>query len=69
MGIEGSILNCGSCLWTSRDGPSTWPVREKLNDPRVTKFDLDGMLTKWRDAKAWLVHDEDARAAGLPGGL
>ena len=41
-------------------------VREKLNDPRVTKFDLDGMLTKWRDAKAWLVHDEDARAAGLP---
>ena len=41
-------------------------VREKLDDPMVTEFDLHKMLTKWRDAKAWLVHDEDARAAGLP---
>ena len=41
-------------------------VKEKLDDPRTTKYDLDGMLTKWRDANAWLVHDEDARAAGLP---
>ena len=41
-------------------------VREKLNDPSVTEFDLNKMLTKWRGAKAWLVHDDDARAAGLP---
>ena len=41
-------------------------VREKLNDPSVTEFDINKMLTKWRDAKAWLIHDEDARAAGLP---
>ena len=39
-------------------------VREKLNDPRTTKFDLNNMLTKWRDEKKWLAHDEDARAAG-----
>ncbi len=39
-------------------------IKEKLNDPRVTNYDLDGMLTKWRDEKPWLVHDEDARAAG-----
>ena len=41
-------------------------VRETLKDPGVTFYDLCGMLTKWRDAKAWLVHDEDALAAGLP---
>ena len=40
-------------------------VKEKLNDPRTTKFDLNSMLTKWRDGRAWLVHDEDAPAAGL----
>ncbi len=39
-------------------------VREKLNDPRVTKYDLDGMLTKWRNTKPWLAHDEEALAAG-----
>ena len=39
-------------------------VREKLNDPRVTKYDLDGMLTKWRDEREWLVHDKEALAAG-----
>ncbi len=39
-------------------------VREKLKDPRTTKFDLNKMLTKWRDANGWLVHDKKARAAG-----
>ena len=39
-------------------------VREKLNDPRTTKFDLNKMLTKWRDANGWLVHDKEALAAG-----
>ena len=39
-------------------------VREKLKDPRTTKFDLNNMLTKWRNSKAWLVHDKEARAAG-----
>ena len=27
-------------------------VRKVLGDPRITKFDLDGMLTKWRNANA-----------------
>ena len=40
-------------------------VREKLDDLRVTEFDLNKMLTKWRDANGWLVRDDDARAAGL----
>ena len=39
-------------------------VKEKLDDPRTTKFDLNNMLTKWRNSKPWLVHDEDALAAG-----
>ena len=39
-------------------------VREKLKDPRVTKYDLDGMLTKWRNSKPWLAHDKEALAAG-----
>ena len=39
-------------------------VKEKLKDPRVAEFDLNNMLTKWRNSKAWLVHDKKARAAG-----
>ena len=39
-------------------------IKEKLNDPRVTKYDLDGMLTKWRDEETWLVHDKEVLAAG-----
>ena len=39
-------------------------VREKLKDPRTTKFDLNNMLTKWRNSKPWLVHDKEALAAG-----
>ena len=38
-------------------------VKEKLDDPRTTKFDLNNMLTGWRDANRWLVHDEDALVA------
>ena len=41
-------------------------VQEALRSPDVTFYDLCRMLTKWRNAKAWLVHDDDARAAGLP---
>ena len=40
-------------------------VRKVLGDPRITKFDLDGMLTKWRNANTWLVRDDDAQAVGL----
>ena len=39
-------------------------VKEKLDDPRTTKFDLNNMLTKWRNSKPWLVHDKEALAAG-----
>ena len=39
-------------------------VKEKLDDPGTTKFDLNNMLTKWRDERAWLVHDKEALAAG-----
>ena len=39
-------------------------VREKLKYPMTTKFDLNNMLTKWRDEMEWLVHDKKARAAG-----
>ena len=38
-------------------------VREKLNDPRVTKYDLDGMLTKWRDRGA-VIPDDGATGSG-----
>ena len=40
-------------------------VREVLDDPRVTRFDLDGMLTKWRNMNGWLARDDGAQAAGL----
>ena len=39
-------------------------VKEKLDDPRIAEFDLNNMLTKWRNSKVWLVHDKKARAAG-----
>ena len=39
-------------------------VKEKLDDPRVAEFDLNNMLTKWRDEREWLVHDKEALAAG-----
>ena len=39
-------------------------VKEKIDDPRVTEFDLNKMLTKWRDEREWLAHDKEALAAG-----
>ncbi len=40
-------------------------VQEALRSPDVTFYDLCRMLTKWRNAKAWLVHDDYARTAGI----
>ena len=39
-------------------------VQEALRNPDVTFYDLCKMLTKWRDERAWLVHDKEALAAG-----
>ena len=44
-------------------------VREKLNDPRTTKFDLNNMLTKWRNGKKWMKGGFYAQRAGLLLGL
>ncbi len=46
-------------------GTYNMAVQEALRSPDVTFYDLCRMLTKWRDTKAWLVHDDDALAAGL----
>ena len=40
-------------------------VQEAPRSPDVTFYDLCRMLTKWRNAKAWLVHDDYARTAGI----
>ena len=44
-------------------------VREKLNDPRVTEFDLNKMLTGWRRGKEWTDGGVFAQRAGLCLGL
>ena len=44
-------------------------VREKLKDPRVAEFDLDKMLTKWRNGKGWMKGGVFAQRAGLLLGL
>ena len=44
-------------------------VREKLNDPRTTKFDLNKMLTGWRRGKEWTEGGFSAQRAGLCQGL
>ena len=44
-------------------------VREKLNDPRTTKFDLNKMLTGWRHGKGWMKGGFLAQRAGLLLGL
>ena len=44
-------------------------VREKLDDPRVTRFGLDGMLTKWRHGKEWMEGCVFVQRAGLRQGL
>ena len=44
-------------------------VREKLKDPRTTKFDLNKMLTGWRHGKEWMKGGFLAQRAGLLLGL
>ena len=44
-------------------------VKEKLNDPRTTKFDLNKMLTGWRHGKEWMKGGFYAQRAGLLLGL
>ena len=44
-------------------------VREKLDDPRVTEFDLNKMLTKWRHGKEWMEGRVLVQRAGLRQGL
>ncbi len=44
-------------------------VREKINDPRTTKFDLNKMLTKWRNEKEWMKGGVLVQRAGLLQGL
>ena len=44
-------------------------VREKLKDPRVTEFDLNNMLTGWRNGKGWMKGGFLAQRAGLLLGL
>ena len=44
-------------------------VREKLNDPRVAEFDLNNMLTKWRNGKGWMKGGVLVQRAGLRQGL
>ena len=44
-------------------------VREKLDDPRTTKFDLNNMLTGWRHGKKWVNGGVLVQRAGLLQGL
>ena len=44
-------------------------VKEKLNDPRTTKYDLDGMLTKWRNGKEWMKGGVFVQRTGFRQGL
>ena len=44
-------------------------VKEKLNDPRTTKYDLDGMLTKWRRGKEWMKGGVFVQRTGFRQGL
>ncbi len=44
-------------------------VKEKLKDPRTTKFDLNNMLTGWRNGKKWMNGGFLAQRAGLLLGL
>ena len=44
-------------------------VKEKLDDPRTTKFDLNKMLTGWRHGKEWTEGGFHAQRAGLLQGL
>ena len=44
-------------------------VREKLDDPRVTKFDLNKMLTGWRHGEEWMNGGVFVQRVGLKQGL
>ena len=44
-------------------------VKEKLKDSRVTEFDLNNMLTGWRNGKKWMKGGFLAQRAGLLLGL
>ena len=44
-------------------------VKEKLKDPRVTEFDLNNMLTGWRNGKGWMKGGVLVQRAGLHQGL
>ncbi len=44
-------------------------VKEKLDDPGTTKFDLNKMLTGWRHGKEWMEGGFLAQRAGLLLGL
>ena len=40
-------------------------VKKTLDDPTVTRLDLNNMLTKWRDNNKWLKGGIDIQRAGL----
>ena len=44
-------------------------VKEKIDDPRTTKYDLDGMLTKWRNGKEWMKGGVFVQRTGFRQGL
>ena len=44
-------------------------VKEKMKDPRVTEFDLNNMLTGWRNGKEWANGGVFVQRAGLLQGL
>ena len=44
-------------------------VKEKIDDSRVAEFDLNNMLTKWRNGKGWMKGGFYAQRAGLLLGL
>ncbi len=44
-------------------------VREKLNDPRTTKYDLNKMLTGWRHGEEWMNGGVFVQRVGLKQGL
>ena len=58
-----------SCRMDQQRWAFNMAVREKLDDPRTTKFDLNKMLTGWRHGKEWIEGGFLAQRAGLLLGL
>ena len=58
-----------SCRMDQQRWAFNMAVREKLDDPRTTKFDLNKMLTGWRHGKEWMEGGFLAQRAGLLLGL